>query len=112
LSLPGRRDPEASVCIFFGAQTNGAYDLFGLGFEPERPLPNFAALDSREAYITNKGESAIGWIGPGHLRIEMANDFPLGKNFLDLVRVGEFEGSQKQARRFERSGQLVTSDKW
>jgi hypothetical protein len=42
-------------------------------------LPFVAALNGRERYVTIVGESTVGGIGPGNIRVEILDDFPLGK---------------------------------
>ena len=102
LTLPGSAEPETSIFIFFFAQINAADNLVGIGFEAQRPMPRFAAFFRRKRHVANEVKGPVSWIGPGHMRCQVANDFPVRKENLDLFGVPEVERAQQKPRCFER----------
>jgi hypothetical protein len=100
LALPREAEPEAAIVVLFLSEIDAANELAGIGFYAESPVPGFAALDCWERHVANEPVSGIGGIGPGNLSREMAHDFPMGKEELDLRGIGKFQRAQEQARRF------------
>jgi hypothetical protein len=67
-------------------------------------LPFVAALDGWERDVAVVGESAVGGVGPGNIWVEMVDDLPVGKEALGLLRVGELERAEEEARGVEFDG--------
>ena|ERR1700679_2198712 len=64
-------------------------------------MPLVSALDRGKSNVAIEGVDAIRRVGPGDSGGEIANDFPVGKEYLGLVRVGELQGAQKKTPGFE-----------
>jgi hypothetical protein len=90
LALPGETEPEAAIVVFFFTEVDAADDLAGIGFQAKSPVPGFTAIDGREGDVANIAVGPIRGIGPGNLRGEVPDDFPMGKESLNLCSVGEF----------------------
>jgi len=87
LALPGEAEPEAAIVVLFFAEIDAADELAGIGFQAESPVPGFAPLDCGERHVANEAVGGIGGIGPGNLSREVAHDFPMGEENLNLFGV-------------------------
>lgn len=65
-------------------------------------MPLVTAPHGGEGLVAGVGKGAVGWIGPRDHDVEESDDFPLGKELLHLLGVGELEGLQEQALGCER----------
>jgi hypothetical protein len=73
----------------------------GIGFKAESPIPRLAASDGGKSNVANERERAIGRIEPGNTSGKITDDFPLGKDTLDLRSVSERERAEEKARSIE-----------
>ncbi len=102
--MPWEAKPEAAIVGPGAMQADGADVLLGRLFESKRPLPLVAALDGRERNVTIVGKSAVGGVRPRNDGVEMLDDLPVGKKQLGLLRIGELERAQEEARGVEFDG--------
>ncbi len=104
LVVPWEAKPEAAIVGFRFMQTDCADVLLGRLLQSQRPLPLVAAFDGGERDVAVVGESAVGGVGPRNDGVEMLDDLPLGKEHLGLLRIGELERAQEEARGVEFDG--------
>jgi len=97
-----RRGPEAAMTVIrirrrgFAHEADGADDRIRLGFEAEGPVPFIAACHCGEGLIAVVGEDALGREWPGEPGCEVTDNFPLGKELLDLRSI--FDGQRTQEK--------------
>jgi hypothetical protein len=101
LAAPGESQPKPAIVILGAQQRNTADELVWFGFQAQRPVPLVASRDGRKGGVAIVSERAIGGIGPRHMAREKLHDFPMGKKFLALRGVGQFERPQFQAGRLQ-----------
>src|SRR6202012_2166880 len=101
LSLPWQGDPETAVVFFVLHQGDGANDLPGVGFSTKGPVPFVAAFHGRKCYVTIERIRAIRRIRPGDGVGKKAHNFPLRKQLLYLLSIGECKRFQEEPRCFE-----------
>ncbi len=94
LVLPSRAEPEAAIVIFFFAEVDAADDLAWSGFQAEGPVPGFGSLYCGKRQIANKVKCPVSRIGPGHLCCQVAYDFPMREDNLNLFSICELEWAQ------------------
>ena len=102
LPVPGQSQPEPAVDLLPFQQRDAADQLLWFRFQSKRPMPLVSASHRGEGYIPIVGAGAVWRIGPGNAFREIANDLPMRKQELRLLRIGELQGKQQETRSLQR----------